>query len=372
MKKRSQFFQSLLQIPLFRQFWVFWKALTASWRVYLEIPVPEAEIAHAREAASIPSFGFFLLLICASILATLGLLANSIPVIIGAMIIAPLMNPILSMAFAIVTANWKLYKRSIITIFLGVLSVILISYGISFLLPINVVGSEVVARISPNLIDLGIAIAAGAAGSFSLTRQSIASSIAGVAIAVALVPPLCVVGIGLGIGGELAVTIGRLSITNFNVSTGAFLLFLANLAGITFTACLVFLSQSYGSFKKSFQAVIIWLLIMGILCGPLTNSLQEFFVSNRLGFEMNRMRLDHPQIWKNTQIHHLNVELKGSTAYVNILVSAPQGVITDEDLEVTQKRLFRTISGAGVNAMDLNIRIVPVKLREYQGIVENN
>ncbi|MGK7958507.1 MAG: hypothetical protein AB4063_25105 [Crocosphaera sp.] len=65
MKKRPQFFQSLLQIPLLRKFWVFWKALTASWRVYLEKPVPEAEIAHAREVASIPSFGFFLLLICA-------------------------------------------------------------------------------------------------------------------------------------------------------------------------------------------------------------------------------------------------------------------------------------------------------------------
>ena len=63
MKKRPQLLQSLLQIPLFRQIWVFWKVLTASWRVYLETPVPEAEIAHAREAASIPSFGFFLLLI---------------------------------------------------------------------------------------------------------------------------------------------------------------------------------------------------------------------------------------------------------------------------------------------------------------------
>ena len=372
MKKRPQLLQSLLQIPLFRQIWVFWKALTASWRVYLETPVPEAEIAHAREAASIPSFGFFLLLICASILATLGLLANSIPVIIGAMIVAPLMNPILSMAFAIVTANWKLYKRSILTMFLGVWSVILISYGISFLLPINIVGSEVVARISPNLIDLGIAIAAGAAGSFSLTRQSIGSSIAGVAIAVALVPPLCVVGIGLGIGGELAAGIGRLSITILNVSAGAFLLFLANLAGITFTACLVFLSQSYGSFQKSFQTIVIWLLIMGILCGPLSNSLQEFFVSNRLGLEMNRMRVDYPEVWKNTQIHHLNVELKGSTAYVNILVSAPQGVVTDEHLELTKERLFRTVSGLAVNAMDLNIRILPVKLREYQGIIENN
>lgn len=85
----------------------------------------------------------------------MGLLANSTAVIIGAMIVAPLMNPILSMAFAIVTANWKLYKRSMVTVFLGVVAAILVSYWISFLLPISVVGSEVVARTSPNLIDLG-------------------------------------------------------------------------------------------------------------------------------------------------------------------------------------------------------------------------
>ncbi len=285
------------------------------------------------------------------------------------MIVAPLMNPILSMAFAIVTANWKLYKRSMVTVFLGVLAAILVSYWISFLLPISVVGSEVVARTSPNLIDLGIAIAAGAAGSFSLTRQSIASSIAGVAIAVALVPPLCVVGIGLGIGGELAAGIGRVSITNLNVSAGAFLLFMANLAGITFTACLVFLSQSYGSLNKSFQTIVIWLLIMGILCGPLSNSLQEFLVSNRLNLEMNRMRIDRPQIWQETQVRFVGVNMKGSTAYVTILVNAPEGLLTDEHLDSVKERLFGTVSGMGVNAMDLKIRISPVRVRQYESII---
>ena len=100
----------------------------------------------------------------------------------------------------------------------------------------NIVGTEVLTRISPNLLDLGIAIVAGAAGSFSLTRKSIASSIAGVAIAVALVPPLCVTGIGMGIGKDIAGDISQVVVSNVNVSGGAFLLFLVNLAGITFTA----------------------------------------------------------------------------------------------------------------------------------------
>jgi len=248
----------------FRQLGELWKTATDSWRIYLEKPVPIEEVAYSREAASIPSFGFFFLLISATVIATLGLLANSPAVIIGAMIVAPLMNPILSMAFAIVTGDWQLHKYSSITVLLGSLCAILVSYLLAILLPIDTVASEIVARTSPSLIDLGIAIAAGAAGSFSLTRKSIASSIAGVAIAVALVPPLCVVGIGLGIGSELSANIGQVNITNLNVVEGAFLLFLVNLAGITFTACLVFLSQSYGNLKKAFQSIVIWLLIIAL------------------------------------------------------------------------------------------------------------
>ncbi len=199
-------------------------------------------------------------------------------------------------------------------------------------LPINVVGSEIIGRTSPSLIDLGIAIAAGAAGSFSLTRKSIGSSIAGVAIAVALVPPLCVVGIGMGIGTNLAADIGTIAVENLNVSEGAFLLFLANLSGITFTACLVFLSQSYGNLTKAFQTILVWFLIMALLVGPLSSSMQEFFVSNRLGYELHQIRKDQPEFWQKSQIRTINVQLDGTTAYVTIWIVAPQGLLTDEHL----------------------------------------
>ena len=281
-QKIRQLLKPVFQNALIRRLWAFWKALTASWRIYLEKPLPLEELVQSREAASIPSFGFFFLLICATVIATLGLLGNSTAVIIGAMIVAPLMNPILSIAFAIVVSDWTLYKRSLVTVFLGTSCAIFVSYLMSALFPFNVVGTEILARTSPNLLDLGIAIAAGAAGSFSLTRKSIASSIAGVAIAVALVPPLCVTGIGLGIGENIAGDISQIIVSNLTVSGGAFLLFLVNLAGITFTACLVFLSQSYGSLKKAFQTIIIWLLIIGLLCGPLTGSMNNLFWLIRL------------------------------------------------------------------------------------------
>jgi uncharacterized membrane protein len=116
MKKKSGFLKPIFNNSFFRQLLALWKAVTSSWRVYLEKPVPLEELKQSREAASIPSFGFFFLLISATVIATFGLMSNSTAVIIGAMIVAPLMNPILSMAFGIVTGNWSLYKRSLVTV----------------------------------------------------------------------------------------------------------------------------------------------------------------------------------------------------------------------------------------------------------------
>ena len=76
MKQISQFFKYFLRVPPFRQLFVLWKAATASWRIHLEQPLPIEELAKSRQAASIPSFGFFFLLISATVIATLGLYAK--------------------------------------------------------------------------------------------------------------------------------------------------------------------------------------------------------------------------------------------------------------------------------------------------------
>ena len=121
----------------------------------------------------------------------------------------------------------------------------LISSGLG----VSYVQSEITGRTSPNLIDLGIAIAAAVAGSFSMTRKQLSNSIAGVAIAVALVPPLCVSGIGLTLGSEMVAVFGRGTVAGLTnqIAEGSFLLFLANLIGITVTSLVVFLVQRYGS-----------------------------------------------------------------------------------------------------------------------------
>ncbi len=369
MKKIIQFLKSLLTLlksHFFPPLRNYWQAVTANWYMYLESPVPLEELTHSREAASLPSFSFFFLAISASIIATFGLLLNSSAVIIGAMIVAPLMNPILSISFAIVTGNWKLYRVSLITVFLGTSCSILVSSVISALVPVSVVGSEIVARTEPTLIDLVIAIAAGAAGSFSLTRRSIASSIAGVAIAVALVPPLCVTGIGLGIGAEIGAKFGQVVLSNLSTSGGAFLLFLANLSGITFAACIVFLCQSYGNLNKAFQSILVWFLIIALLYGPLNNSLKQVVLSNRIDSEIYQIRKDFPAISQQTQIRYVNVRLERNIAYITVLINAPEGLLTNEYLQSVEKRIFDSISKMGVTGMNLVIRVIPVRIKEYK------
>ena len=124
-----------------------------------------------RIALSKPSLGFFILLISSVVIATLGLISNSTAVIIGPMIVAPLMDPILSLAFGLAVSDGKLIQRSAVTFGFGVLAVIGTASLLSWGLGISHVQSEITGRTSPNLIDLGIAIAAAVAGSFSMTRK---------------------------------------------------------------------------------------------------------------------------------------------------------------------------------------------------------
>jgi uncharacterized hydrophobic protein (TIGR00271 family) len=162
------------------------RRLTGEWRTMVEPRVAAEEVATTMKAASIPLISFFFLLVLSSAIATFGLLANSAPAIIGAMIIAPLMTPIMALSFGVIHLSWSQIARSLITVAPGVLVVVVISYLSSCFIDIRVTGTEMLSRASPTLLDLGVAMAAGAAGAFVLSRESIKNSIADVAIAVAL------------------------------------------------------------------------------------------------------------------------------------------------------------------------------------------
>ena len=226
-----------------------WQSLTQDWRVLREVPIPASELNQTFLEASLPAWNFYLLLALAAAIATFGLLTNSAATIIGAMIIAPLMNPIITLAYALVVLSPRLLERGIFTLLTGIILVIVIGYLTTELLGLKIVGSEILGRTQPNSLDLGVAVAAGMAAAFANTRRSIANALPGVAISVALVPPLSVVGIGLCLG-DLGTELAAYRGMETNIAAGSFLLFATNLAGIIFSGSLVFLFQRYWTLDK--------------------------------------------------------------------------------------------------------------------------
>jgi len=162
---------------------------------------------------------FTVLLFLATVIASGGVIADSTATVIGAMIIAPLMTPIMGTAAAFVMGNMHRAVKSLLLVGAGVALVIIVSWVVGNL-HINVISytsaSQITGRISPRVIDLIVALASGAAGAFAMSRDDIADSLPGVAISISLVPPLCVVGIALS-DGQWAAALGALVLflTNF-------------------------------------------------------------------------------------------------------------------------------------------------------------
>jgi uncharacterized hydrophobic protein (TIGR00271 family) len=215
---------------------------------------------------------FLVLTLSSCIIATLGLLMDSSAVIIGAMIIAPLMMPLRALALGALDADFQLLRQSLITLGMGTLVAILISalVGGIFQVPALSFGSEILARSKPNLADLGVALAAGAISGFAKIRPQIGDALAGTAISVALMPPLCVVGIGIS---QRAGT----------VSGGAFLLYSTNFLGITLACILVFIWGGYAIDSQKMRQAVGWFIgLISLLILPLFLSLFNLIQRERL------------------------------------------------------------------------------------------
>jgi uncharacterized hydrophobic protein (TIGR00271 family) len=187
---------------------------------------------HISEAAEITSLGYWLEIVFAAAIATLGLVLDSPAVVIGAMLISPLMGPILATGLALAAGDLYLGIRAVASVLASMAGAVGFSAAIVWLLPFHTPTTEILNRTQPNLLDLGVAAFSGLAGSFVLCRSGRGGGVTalpGVAIAVALMPPLCTVGFGVGSG--LA----------WPIVSGAGLLFLTNLAAIVASAFLVFL-----------------------------------------------------------------------------------------------------------------------------------
>lgn len=184
-----------------------------------------------RDLRSRSSSKFWVLLLLAAIIATAGVISDSTATVIGAMIVAPLMTPILGVALGLVLAERSPLLRSMLLVVLGAILVIAVGYLISKLVhPADdyLSNSQVQARINPRLIDLLAALATGMVGAFALVRSDISDTLPGVAIAISLVPPLAVVGC-------------LLEVQRYDDAAHAFLLFATNVAAIIATATILLL-----------------------------------------------------------------------------------------------------------------------------------
>jgi len=180
---------------------------------------------------------FFVLLLLATVIANYGVLSGSTATVIGAMIVAPLMGPIMATTAAVVMGSSRRALRSLALVAGGIASVILLSILLTWIVPAVTISftenGEIASRISPGLYALLTALGAGAAGAFIMGREEISDSMGGVAIAISLVPPLCVVGIALSLG-------------DWGAAGGAMLLFLTNFFAILLAGGLVFMLSGLG------------------------------------------------------------------------------------------------------------------------------
>lgn len=187
--------------------------------------------AQVFDSADMASLNYWLELTISAGIATFGLVLGSPAVIIGAMLISPLMGPLMATGLALAVGDLYLGAKAVMNLAISIAAAVALSAGLVWVLPFHAVTPEILARINPNLLDLGVALLSGLAGSLVVCRGGGGGGVMalpGVAIAVALMPPLCTVGYGVGSGG------------NWAIMGGAGLLFVTNLAAIVTAAFLVF------------------------------------------------------------------------------------------------------------------------------------
>ncbi|MBI4378577.1 MAG: TIGR00341 family protein [Nitrospinae bacterium] len=231
--------------------------------------------------------GYFLTLTIANLIALNGLITNNTAVIIGAMLISPLMGPVLSFGFAFITEDTAMGRKAVKKLTVSIILTLLIAGIATYLSPLKDVTDEIIARTRPNLYDLIIAFLAGTAGAIAIcTKKSYITIVPGVAIATAVIPPLSVTGFGIGIG-------------SIYIAWGGFFLFFTNFVAIIISTCIIFYIYGFrpamieredaSNIKKRAVILIGILLIISIpLFYTLKTSIAEVRLRSNIQFVLKQ------------------------------------------------------------------------------------
>ncbi|MHA4835253.1 DUF389 domain-containing protein [Sphingopyxis sp. MSC1_008] len=307
---------------------------------------------------------FLLLIILSAMIATLGLLQSSAAVVIGAMLVSPLMGPIMGIGFGLATLESNLIRRSLVTLAAGMAVAVLVAMLIIWVSPINDVTPEFRARTQPTLLDLGVAVVGGIAGVYAIMRK-LSGVMVGVAIATALVPPLSTVAFGLVTG-------------RFDFALGAALLFLTNTLAIAFAATIVARLNHFGpSLTPQHTAVQVVGIAaaLGVLSIPLALSL------NSIAREVRARSVVQAELrsllGEGDRVDSLNVRVEGDALAVDGVVlvdryaaqldnrlTARIGAELDRDVRVNIVQLRQQTNAAVQVEEQLNRRLAALEQRE--------
>ncbi|CAA6816969.1 MAG: Unknown protein [uncultured Sulfurovum sp.] len=247
---------------------------------------------------------FMTLLILATMIATFGLYINSASVIIGAMLLAPLMQPIVGVSMGLLRQDVTLFMNGSKSVFVGVLAVLFTAMFISWLVPLEQLTSEMNGRLSPTILDMLVAIVSGIAAAYAKSNEKIVGSLAGVAIAVALVPPLAVSGIGLGWG-------------DWSMFSSALLLFITNLVGIVLAASLTFLMLGFSPVAVAKKGIFYATILVAIVSVPLFLS----FTKMKHEIDIQQQLLEFKTTISTKNIYLKNIDIQGKEVRCEVVSS---------------------------------------------------
>jgi uncharacterized hydrophobic protein (TIGR00271 family) len=277
----------------------------------------QEEVIDQLAKASSPGLDYFVMIVLSCSIATFGLITDSAAVIIGAMLVAPLMSPILGLSLASLTGRQVVFERALIAVIEGSLMAVALSALLSWaahLLPFNALSglpAEVLSRTHPTPYDLIIGLAGGAAAAYALAQPELSAALPGVAIATALMPPLCTIGIGISLGDT-------------NVSLGATLLFLTNLVAISFAGIVVFIILGFrpkGFFadhRLLSRSVTISAILVLVVTIPLIVLSVRFVNDIKFNETLRSTVLSELSDYPNAQLVSIDTNTAGQTLQIQV------------------------------------------------------
>ncbi|MDM7325562.1 MAG: DUF389 domain-containing protein [Thermosynechococcus sp. Uc] len=319
-----------------KQVFTHWLHQLQSFRYHRRSPESLSQLIQILYAESQLNVPYIVLIISSCVIATFGLLANSAAVIIGAMVIAPLMLPIRGLALAALIGELKMFREAATALIVGTLMAIGISWMLGMIVGLEAYGSEIMARSQPTLLDLGIAVAAGAVSAYAMAEPRVSNTLAGTAIAVALMPPVCTIGLGI-------------AQWNTSLSGGATLLYLTNLLGITLACMLVFVLVGYIPLHQSRRPLSIAAALTALLMIPLAISFSRLIEQVRLQQKVRQALLRGTLTFQRLDLLNMETTWVTDPPVVRINVRAREPVtpkqveLMEQFIQQRMQRPFRLV-----------------------------